>query len=106
MKKALTYVEVIADDHHGRVAARALALNLDDGELAVLGSVPGLDATELGADGVQDVVRATKHARRRCANLDKVLSNGFTVHTSQYTCVFYVCPMLGVRWSSARKRTG
>ena len=73
-----THVEVVPDDEHGRVAARALALDLDDGELAVLGRLAGLDAAELGADGVEDVVRAAEHARRRGADLHEVFADGFS----------------------------
>ena len=76
-----TYVEVVADDHHGRVTAGALALDLDDGELAVLGRLARLDAAQLGADGVEDLVRAAEHARRRRAHLDEVLTDGFTACT-------------------------
>ena len=71
------YVEVVPDDEHGRVAARALALDLDDGELAVLGRVPRLNPAELLADGVEDVVRAAEHARGGGTHLNKVLTDGF-----------------------------
>ena len=74
-KRRETHVEVVPDDEHGRVAARALALDLDDGELAVLGRLAGLDAAELGADGVEDVVCAAEHAWGGCADLNKVLTN-------------------------------
>ena len=80
-----TYVKVVANDEHWCVAARALALDLDDGELAVLGRLARLDATQMSADGVQDVVRTTKHAGGGGADLDKVLSDRFAVYAAQGT---------------------
>lgn len=75
-----THVEIVPDNHHGRVAARALALDLDDGELSVLGGLAGLDAAEMAADGVEDVVRAAEHARCRRADLHEVLADWLPAH--------------------------
>lgn len=70
-----TYVEIVTNNQHWRIAARALALDFDDGELAVLRRLARLDAAEVLADGVEDVVRAAQHARRRRAHLHKVLAD-------------------------------
>ena len=78
-EKGATHVEIIPDHDHWCVTARALALDLDDRELAVLGRLAGLDATQVTADGVQDLVRTTKHAGGGGADLDKVLANGLAV---------------------------
>ena len=75
-----THIEIVSNDEHRRITTRALALDLDDGELAVLGRLAGLDAAELGADGVEDVVRAAEHARRRRADLDKVFAYRFAAN--------------------------
>lgn len=74
-----THIKVVANDNHGSVTARALALDLNDGELAVLGGLARLDASEVATDGVEDIVRATKHARGGSADLDKVLADGLAV---------------------------
>lgn len=39
-----THIEIIVDDDHRRIAASALALDLDHGELAVLGRLSGLES--------------------------------------------------------------
>lgn len=70
-----THVEVVAHDEHRRVAARALALDLDHRELAVLGGLPRLNAPELLTYGVQDPVRAAQHARCSGAHLHKVFAD-------------------------------
>ena len=72
-----THIEVVANNHHWRITARALTLDLDDSELAVLGRLARLDTAELGTDGVENVVRAAEHAGRGCAYLDEVLTDRF-----------------------------
>lgn len=70
-----TYVEVITNDQHWCVTASTLALDLNDGELAVCCRLTGLNSAEVLADGVQDIGRTLEHARRSSADLDKVLTN-------------------------------
>ena len=75
----MTHIEVVADSHHGCITARALALDLDDGELAILGRLSRLYAAQVAADGVEDVVRAAEHAGSSSADLHKMLTDWFTV---------------------------
>ena len=79
-----TYVEVVAHDNHGRITARTLALDLNDGELAILGRLSRLYAAQVAADGVEDVVRATEHAGSGSADLHKVLADWFTVVCNEW----------------------
>lgn len=48
-------VEIVSHHQHRRVTACALALDLDDSELAVLGRIAGLDAAKVLADCVENV---------------------------------------------------
>lgn len=75
-----THVEVIPNYQHWRITARALAFHLDNSELAVLGRLAWLDASQVLTYGVQDVVRAPEHARGGGADLDEVLTDWFSVH--------------------------
>jgi len=81
-----THVEVVANDDHRRVAARALALDLNNSEFAVLGSLAWVNTTEVGADCVEDLGGAFEHARRGRADLDKVLANGLAVEHGVERC--------------------
>jgi hypothetical protein len=73
-----TYVEVVANDHHGGVGASTLTLDLDKCELAVLGGLARLDTTKLLLTRRKDIVGTVEHARRCCADLHEVLANRFT----------------------------
>lgn len=72
-----TYVEIIADDQHWCITASTLALDLDHREFTVFRRFARCDAAELGTDGVEDIVCAAEHAWCGCADLDKVLADGF-----------------------------
>lgn len=72
-------IEVVPDSHHRRIAAGTLALDLNDGKLAVLGGLTGVDTAELTAHGVQDLCRPPEHTRCCRANLDKVCTDRLTV---------------------------
>ena len=74
-----THIEVITDNKHGSITARALTLDFNDGELAVLGRLARFDAAEVATDGVKNVVRAAEHTRRRRADLNEVFANRFPV---------------------------
>lgn len=74
----VTYIEIIADGHHGCIAACALTLDLDDGELAVLRRLAGVYAAQVVARRFEDVGGPAEHARCRRAHLHKVLANGLT----------------------------
>lgn len=75
-----TYVEFIVDLYHRCVTARSQTFNFDDGELLVLRRLAQSDAEMIG-DSLDDGIRSTstEHARRSGANLDKVLSDWFSV---------------------------
>lgn len=73
-----THIEVIINHHHGCIAASSLAFHLNNSEFSVLCRFSSLDSAEVVADGLQDISRAAKHARRSCANLDKVFTNRFS----------------------------
>ena len=72
-----TYIEVVANNHHWRITARALTLDLDDSELAILGGLSRLNAAQLRTDGVEDLVCAVERARSCGANLDEMFADGF-----------------------------
>jgi hypothetical protein len=76
--RAETHIEIIVDDHHRRIAASALTLDLNHGELAILRRFSGLNSAKVAARRFQDFGGAAEHAWRRSAHLYKVLSNWIT----------------------------
>ena len=76
--KTRTHVEIVVDDHHRRIAASALTLDLNHSELAILRRFSGLNSAKVAARGFQDFGRAAEHAWRRSAHLHKVLANWVT----------------------------
>ena len=72
-----THVEVISNHKHRRIAASTLAFDLYYGKFAVLRCLARLDATEVLANSVEDIICSTQHARGGCANLHEVLSYRF-----------------------------
>jgi len=76
----MAHVEIIIDDHHGCVATRALALDFNDRELAVLGGFTWFDPTKVIANGLQDVGRPAEHAGSRCAHLYEISTNWFSLN--------------------------
>jgi hypothetical protein len=55
-----------------------LTLDLNHGELAILRRFSGLNSAKVAARRFQDFGGAAEHARRRSANLHKVLANWVT----------------------------
>jgi len=76
--RAKTHIEIIVDDHHRRIAASALTLDLNHGKLAILRRFSGLNFAEVAAHRFQDLGGAAEHAWRRSAHLHKVLANWVT----------------------------
>lgn len=74
------FVEIVVDLNHRGVGASTEALDLDQGELLVLGGLTGLDA-ELVLKSLEDLCGATtaEHARGGGAELQEVLSNRLAV---------------------------
>jgi hypothetical protein len=72
------HVEIVPDNHHRCVTARALALDLYDGEFTVLRGLAGLLEVQMADDGVKDFVRAAEHAWSGSADLYEVVTDGFT----------------------------
>lgn len=81
-------IKIIIDDHHWRVATGTLTLNLDHSELPILGCPARLNAAKVTTDSVKDIGRPTKHARRRGADLDEVLTYWLTVEHRVEGCYF------------------
>jgi hypothetical protein len=81
--RAKTHIEIVVDDHHRRIAASALTLDLNHGELAILRRFSGLNSAKVAAHRFQDFGRAAEHARRRSAHLHKVLPNWVTRNISR-----------------------
>jgi hypothetical protein len=73
--RAKTHIEIVVDDHHRRIAASALTLDLNHGELAILRRFSGLNSAKMAACRFQDFGGAAEHAWRRGAHLHKVLAN-------------------------------
>lgn len=69
---------MVVDLNHGRVDARAETLDLHEMEEAVRRARSNRDP-EVFLDGVQNVVAATQHARRRTANLHVVAADFLAV---------------------------
>lgn len=69
-------VVVVVDLHHGRIDARSQTLDLEQRKKLVFGGVAGMNAQKLLAR-LHDLVTpaAAEHARRRRADLDKVLAH-------------------------------
>jgi hypothetical protein len=76
--RAKTHIEIIVDDHHRRIAASALTLDLNHGELAILRRFSGLNPAKVAACRFQDFGGAAEHAWRRSAHLHKILANWVT----------------------------
>jgi len=72
-------VEVISDDHHRSIATCSLTLDLDNGELAVLGCLTRFDSAQCVANSIQNLRRTAQHARRCGADLNEMFSNGLTI---------------------------
>lgn len=83
--KTRTHIEIVVDDHHRRIAASALTLDLNHGELAILRRFSRLNSAKVAARRFQDFGRAAEHAWRCSAYLHKVLANWVTrKKTSKY----------------------
>jgi hypothetical protein len=86
MEPDITHVEVIANNYHWSITAGTLTLNLNNSPFSVCGSMTRLDSSEMLADSVENLARATEHAGGSGANLHKVLTNRFTVNRVQMVC--------------------
>jgi hypothetical protein len=83
-----TCIKIITNDHHWCITACSLALNLDDGELSILGRLAWLNSANMFADRGQNVCGAAQHARRCCANLDKIRANWISTYIN-VQCAFH-----------------
>ena len=89
---AWTHVVIVVDLHHGRIDAGAEALDLRKREHVVFRRFSDVDLQVL-FDRLHDLVRPSKPARGRSANLDVVFANripGFENHfTQNWIYVYY-----------------
>ena len=72
-----TYVEVIIDCQHRRVATCTQTFDFHHGKFPILGGISNMQSTKVLLYSLENLISAAEHARSRRANLDEVLADRF-----------------------------